>query len=115
MTAYSLQNPTTNGQAYTVKLIQKGPTPFCHEPSLDIRPVDGEKIGYGELEHCDALVLCHPEEKIYTPLIREFAKNGGRIFVLASGSKKSFVPDGLPNTIVCKNADALRTALLAGK
>ena len=84
-----------------------------NEPSLDIRPVDGEKIGHGELEHCDALVLCHPEEKIYTPLVREFAKNGGKIFVLASRPKKASVPDGLPNAIICKDADALRTALLS--
>ena len=32
MTAYSLQNPTTNSQAYTVKLIQKGPTLFTTSP-----------------------------------------------------------------------------------
>ena len=83
-----------------------------HEPSLDIRPVDGEAIGYGELEHCDALVLCHPEEKIYTPFIREFAKNGGRIFVLDSKPKKAFVPKDLPNITVCKDAKILRTALV---
>jgi hypothetical protein len=83
-----------------------------HEPSLDIRPVDGEAIGYGELEHCDALVLCHPEEKIYTPFIREFAKNGGRIFVLDSKPKKAFVPKDLPNITVCKDAETLRTALV---
>jgi hypothetical protein len=83
-----------------------------HERSLDIRPVDGELIGYGELEHCDALVLCHPEEKIYTPFIREFAKNGGLIFVLASKPKKAFVPKGLPNITVCKDAKELRKALV---
>jgi hypothetical protein len=82
------------------------------EPSLDVRPVDGEAIGYGELEHCDALVLCHPEKKIYTPFIRAFAKNGGRIFVLGLKSKKTFVPDGLPNVAVYENAEALRKALL---
>ena len=83
-----------------------------HEPSLDIRPVDNEAISYGELEHCDALVLCHPEEKIYTPFIRDFAKNGGRIFILASRPKKDFVPKDLPNTIICKTADVLRAALI---
>ena len=82
------------------------------EPSLDVRPVDGEAISYGELEHCDVLVLCHPEEKIYTPFIRAFAKNGGRIFVLGLKSKKTFVPDGLPNVAVYENAEALRKALL---
>ena len=82
------------------------------EPSLDIRPVDGENIGYGELEHCDALVLCRPEEKIYTPFVREFAKNGGRIFVLASKPKRAFVPDGIPNITVFLDADSLRTGLL---
>lgn len=83
-----------------------------HEPSLDVRPVDGEAISYGELEHCDALVLCHPDEKIYTPFIHEFAKNGGRIFILASRPKKAFVPDGLQNASVFKTAEALRKALL---
>jgi hypothetical protein len=82
------------------------------EPSLDVRPVDGETIGYGELEHCDVLVLCHPEEKIYTPFIRAFAKNGGRIFVLASRPKGAFVPDGLPNVTVFQNADSLRAGII---
>jgi glutamine amidotransferase-like uncharacterized protein len=82
------------------------------EPTLDIRPVDGENIGYGELEHCDALVLCHPEEKIYTPFVRAFAKNGGQIFVLASRPKGSFVPDGLPNVTVFQDADSLRAGLI---
>ena len=82
------------------------------EPTLDIRPVDGENIGYGELEHCDALVLCHPEEKIYTPFVRAFAKNGGRIFVLASRPKGAFVPDGLPNVTVFQNADSLRAGII---
>ena len=82
------------------------------EPTLDIRPVDGENIGYGELEHCDALVLCHPEEKIYTPFVRAFAKNGGQIFVLASRPKGAFVPDGLPNVTVFQDADSLRVGLI---
>ena len=32
--AYRLQNPTTNSQAYTVKLIQKGPTLFAKVVAL---------------------------------------------------------------------------------
>ena len=83
------------------------------EPSLDLRAVAGETINYGELEHCDALVMPHPGKKSVTPLIRAFAKNGGRIFAFGSKDELATLPKDLPNVTACSDTAALRDALLA--
>ena len=83
------------------------------EPSLDLRAVAGETINYGELEHCDALVLPHPGKKSVTPLIRAFAENGGRIFAFGRPAELANLPKDVPNVVACKDATALRDALIA--
>ena len=82
------------------------------EPGLDVRAVADETIGYGELEHCDALVVSHPTKKSVTPLIREFAENGGRVMMFGSEKELASVPADLPNVVKCRDAESVRKALL---
>lgn len=82
------------------------------ETSLDVRAVAAETIGYGELEHCDALVISHPRKKSFSRLIRAFARNGGRIFTFGSQKELANVPEDLPNVVKCKSADDARKAIL---
>ncbi len=83
------------------------------EPTLDIRAVADETIAYGELEHCDVLVISHPNKESVTRYIREFAKNGGRIVAFGSEKELKTLPSDLPNVTACATADAARLALLA--
>ena len=82
------------------------------EPSIDLRTVADETIGYGELEHCDALVMCHPNKDKMSRRICAFARNGGRLFVLGSDAELATVPKDLPNVTGRADADALRAELL---
>ena len=82
------------------------------EPTLDVRAVSNETIGYGELEHCDALVLAHPGKKRFSKLICDFATNGGVIVVFGTEKELANVPNDLPNVVKCKNADAAMKAVL---
>ena len=82
------------------------------EPALDVRAVANETINYGELEHCDALVLVHPGKKRFSDLICDFARNGGRIVVFGSEKELETVPNDLPNVVKCKSAEDARKALL---
>ena len=82
------------------------------EPAIDLRAVANETIGYGELEHCDVLVICHPTKNDFTRLIRAFAANGGRIVLFGSEQELKTIPADLPNVTACKSADAVRLALL---
>ena len=81
------------------------------EVAVDLRAVDHETINYGELEHCDALVICHPVKADFTRLVRAFAENGGCIVLFGSEKELKTIPTDLPNLIVCKSADAVRLAL----
>ena len=82
------------------------------EPSIDLRAVAGETINYGELEHCDALVLPHPGKNSVTKLIRAFAMNGGHIFAFGTEKELANLPKDLPNVTTCKDTASLRAALL---
>ena len=82
------------------------------EPTLDVRAVAGETIECGELEHCDALVISHPDEKSFTSYVRAFAGGGGRIVAFGSEKELKTIPADLPNVTACKSADAARLALL---
>ena len=82
------------------------------EPALDVRAVSNETIGYGELEHCDALVLAHPGKKRFSNMICDFARNGGIIVAFGTDKELSNVPAGLPNVVKCKNTAAALKALL---
>ena len=82
------------------------------EPTLDVRAVSGETIEYGVLEHCDALVISHPNKESFTRYIREFAERGGRIVAFGSEKDLKTIPADLPNVTACKSADAVRLALL---
>ena len=80
------------------------------EPTLDVRAVSGGTIEYGELEHCDALVISHPNKKSFTRYVREFAKRGGCIVAFGSEKELKTIPADLPNVTACKSADAVRLA-----
>jgi len=82
------------------------------EPSIDLRAVAHETIGYGELEHCDELVICHPTKDDFTRYIRAFAKNGGRIVLFGSEKELATVPADLPNVVSCRDAEGVKKALL---
>ena len=81
------------------------------EPSIDLRAVANETIEYGELEHCDALVMCHPSKKGFPPLIRAFAKNGGRLVLFGDDKDFANVPADLPNVVKCRDAESVKKAL----
>ena len=82
------------------------------EHSIDLRAVAHETINYGELEHCDVLVICHPTKDDFTRLVRAFAEKGGRIVLFGSEQELKTIPADLPNVTACKSADAVRLALL---
>ena len=82
------------------------------EPSIDLRAVAHETIGYGELEHCDVLVVCHPTKDDFTRYVRAFAKNGGRIVLFGSEKELATVPAKLPNVVKCRDAASVKKALL---
>lgn len=82
------------------------------EPSIDLRAVAHETIGYGELEHCDVLVICHPTKDDFSHHICAFAENGGRIVLLGSEKEFSNAPAGLPNVVKCRDAESVKKALL---
>ena len=82
------------------------------EPALDLRAVADETIGYGELEHCDALVVPHPAKSKWTRLIRAFAGNGGRIFTFGTAAELATIPADLPNVTTCADTGAIRDALV---
>ena len=82
------------------------------EVSLDIRAVADETIGYGELEHCDALVMPHPSKGKFTQLVCDFAKKGGLVFAFGSAEEMDAIPEGLPNVVRCADGEAARKALV---
>jgi len=82
------------------------------ETSLDVRAVADETIGYGELEHCDALVISHPKKKSFTRFICDFARNGGRIITFGSKKELENVPNDLPNVTICNSAEDAKKAVL---
>ena len=82
------------------------------ETSLDIRAVAGETINYGELEHCDALVLPHPSKGKFSRLVCDFAKKGGTIFAFGSVEEMDAIPADLPNVVRCADGEAVRKALV---
>ena len=82
------------------------------EPSVDLRAVAHETIGYGELEHCDVLVICHPTKDDFTRHIRAFAENGGRIVLFGSEKEFAQAPTGLPNVVKCRDAASVKKSLL---
>ena len=81
------------------------------EPSIDLRAVAHETIGYGELEHCDVLVICHPAKDDFTRHIRAFAGNGGRIVLFGDEKELATAPADLPNVVKCRDAEAVKKAL----
>ncbi len=84
------------------------------EPAIDLRAVDGEMIGYGALEHCDALVVSHPLKG--TPasrLIVEFAQKGARVFLFGTAEECAKANHKLPNLVTCTTREALQKALVA--
>ena len=81
------------------------------EPSIDLRAVAHETIGYGELEHCDVLVICHPTKDDFTRYIRAFAENGGRIVLFGSEKELATAPADLPHVVKCRDAGAVKKAL----
>lgn len=83
------------------------------EASLDVRPADSELISYGALEHCDAIVLVHPDKDTVTRAMREFAGNGGRIFAYGTAAElknPKDLPEGSysPHTTRAGLIEALR-------
>lgn len=82
------------------------------EASLDIRAVAGETINYGELEHCDALVLPHPSKGKFSRLVCDFAKKGGIIFAFGSVEEMDAIPADLPNVVRCADGEAVRKVLV---
>lgn len=81
------------------------------EPAIDLRAVANETIGYGELEHCDALVMCHPKKDGFTRLIRAFAENGGKLVLFGTGKELDAVPSDLRNAVKCRDAASVKKAL----
>jgi len=82
------------------------------EPSIDLRAVAHETIGYGELEHCDVLVICHPAKDDFSRYIRAFAENGGRIVLFGSEKELAHAPADLPNVVKCGDAEAVKKSIL---
>lgn len=98
-------NVHKDGAALVVRLFR--------EPALDVRAVANETIDYGELEHCDALLIPHPVKKSFSGLVCDFARSGGRIFTFGSDEELSNVPGDLPNVIKCKSAGEAEKAVVA--
>jgi len=83
------------------------------EPDLDLRAVASEDIGFGALEHCDALVIPHPLEDSFSKTVIAFLKNGGKVFTWGTEAEVKNVKAEYPNVVVCKDAEAVRKALTA--
>ena len=83
------------------------------EPSIDLRAVAHETIGYGELEHCDVLVICHPTKDDFTRYVRAFAENGGRIVLFGSEKELATAPAKLPNVVKCRDAEGVKYDILS--
>ncbi|MCQ2393129.1 MAG: BPL-N domain-containing protein [Kiritimatiellae bacterium] len=85
------------------------------EPTLDVRAVDGDTIGCGDLEHCDALVMVHLRR--VSPFVCAFTRRGGSVF--ASGTeeqcaalRKQVKAQKLNNVHIFTTTEALKQALV---
>ena len=88
------------------------------ETSLDVRPVDGETIGCGALEHCDALVLPHAKGGSLTRLICAFARRGGVVYAFGTADECAALrarvkKQDVPNVLIFSSAEELKKSLLA--
>lgn len=85
------------------------------EPAYDLRAVDGETCGGGELEHCDVLMVANPVKDDFSRHVKTYLLNGGKMIVFGDEKHLANVPEDLKTVVKCKNGDEAAKALAACK